>query len=307
MKKSFFLLLVTATYLLQAQVRIGMPFFTIFTDKKHYSKGIIYMEDGTQKDGYVLDFTDPSTITLNAKLMGDTLKADEYQAGLQNKFYYFRENETTKKDEKIPIEDIKGITIQAHDYSENVKSNIIYEKVYLAAVKNDFTTKYDKTPTLLSVYLKTERLTVYALGHEFGVAFYFRNIKNEFAVQPFRELTLIQRINRHNLVENMVASLQLIGDDCVPYLEWLEKFKAKELKRDKKEARNSDVQQQKAFMEIDKQYNKDIKAAKKAYKGNELNDQLALLNIKWNNERADFSYGIFFEEVTTQYLTSCNP
>src|SRR5690606_29123069 len=101
MKKLIVLAVIFCFQLLNAQ-------FVINLGKNNYYESKVYLENGTEKQGYLLEFGDKKVVNFQPQLIAESFASSETRFGLSDKYFYFRENERGD-DEKIPFADIRKI------------------------------------------------------------------------------------------------------------------------------------------------------------------------------------------------------
>lgn len=305
--RNFLLLFILSSFVFShAQKIVANDTFIINLGKNNYLKSKIHLEDGSVKDGYILEFQDEPVVKMAIEETLDGFKMLENQAGLQKDFYYFRQDEKGK-DEKIFMKDIKKIEIEASKYNSDIIAPFVYEKVNMTWANNDKSMKFQESPTLLPIFISNSKITVYGISFNETPRFYIKNKGDEYTVLPIK-ITASDIFNQKNVAERYFTSLQYLGRDCQAYLNILENLKnmgdANPLTKMQKKATGKEYLNN--LKSIKKTYSDDLKRAKKNLKKDELRDYNELRKFQYTNEIMDFYYHTYFDEVVIQYINSCD-
>lgn len=201
--------------------------------RNHYYQAKVYLEDGSIKEGFLLDFADEKVFTIGPKKVIESFTTQENKSGFKNEFYYFRKTEKDK-DEKIPITDIKKIEFKLIYKITNKERIDTYEKVNLARVNNDIEIQSKDEFTLLPRYFSNSKITIYAysinpcddlskiqcragIQHEF----YFRKQGEDFAIKPLDG----NMFTYGKMEDKFYKSFEYFGKDCPEFLSYLNDLK----------------------------------------------------------------------------------
>jgi len=303
MKKLFIVSL-----LMIVQFSFGQLYFNLA--KNIYYPCVIELEDGTEKTGFVLDFRDKSFITM-APSEERIFKSREDFNDLTLKNYFFRPNENAK-DEKIPIESIKRISLEKNNFISGEPQQMVYEKVMIAKPKNNLEFKYIKDPIMLPVSFSNAKMTVYSFNEVLCVSdvkscrnlsynYYFKVRDSDYAVKPV-DLSGASLFAMGKIGPKIHSSFQFFGKDCPAYLQGLNQ---------RKESFNNKVSLSK-----DNPFNKGVKQGKELFKQkskeakatmpkDEFKEYLVELKIQQLNNESDLFYQHLFEEEVIEYINSC--
>lgn len=291
---------------LQAQKLNSNSMFTINLGKNNYLKSKIHLEDGSIRDGYVLEFHDEPIIKHTLEEALDTFKMIEDQMGLQKQFYYFRTDEKGK-DEKIPMKDIKRIEVEVSKYNSHILEPLVFEKVKMTWANNDSSMTFQDIYTLLPIIISNSKITVYGVSFNGAPRFYLKNKEDEYVIIPLK-ITASDIFDQKKVTERFFTSLRYLGKDCPAYLTLLEGYKndgeANILTKMQKKTITKDFEN--SLKNIDKSYAEDIKKAKKNLKKDELRDYKELRKFQHTNETMSFHYHTYFDELVVQYINSCD-
>lgn len=303
--RNYFILFILMSFGI-TQAQITLPFFTLNVGKNNYIKSIVYLEDGTIKDGYVLDFLDQPVIKSNIQYNIEQMGNIENSLGRQKDFYYFKQDEKSK-DEKISMDDIKRIEWETSKYNQEILGSIVYEKTKIAWANNDGTMNFKDKSTLLTVIKSNSKVTIYAILVNEYPTFYIRSKEDEYAVIPIR-ITAADIFNPKQVEQRYFTAFQYFGKRCPDYVSKLEEYKKDgnisaltnmQIKASQKEFTNG-------LKIMRKAYSNDLKKAKKELKKDELRDYRELRRFQYNQELADYYYDALFNEAVLQYINSCD-
>jgi|26BtaG_2_1085354.scaffolds.fasta_scaffold00206_15 hypothetical protein len=303
-----YLLLITlfSFGILHAQKLVLNEAFIINLGKNNYLKSKVHLEDGSIKDGYVLEFHDEPVIKHVLEETLDGFKMIENQMGLQKDFYFFREIEKGK-DEKIGMKDIKRIEVEISKYNSHILEPLVFEKVKLSWANNDSSMNFQDRYTLLPIIISNSKITVYGVSLNEYPRFYLKNKEDEYAVIPVK-ITASDVFNQRKVTERYLTSMHYLGKDCPAYLTILESYKnageANPLTKMQKKTVTKDFTN--SEKSIKKSYSEDLKIAKKNLKKDELRDYRELRKFQLTNELMNFHYNTYFNEMVIQYINSCD-
>lgn len=306
MRKNLLLFILLSFGLSHGQKMVVNETFIINLGKNTYLKSKIHLEDGSIKDGYILEFQDEPVVKMAIKETLDGFKMLESQSGLQKDFYYFRLDEKGK-DEKIFMKDIRKIEIEASKYNSHIIDPYIFEKVKISWAKNDSSMKFHETPTFLPIILSNSKITIYGISFNQVPRFYIRNKGDEYSVLPIK-ITAFDIFNQENVVKRYFTSFQYLGRNCPTFLNILEDYKnmADENPLTKMQKKGAGKEYLNNLKSIQKSYSEDLKLAKKNLKNDELRDYNELRKFQYMYEVTDFNYNTYFNEVVIQYINSCD-
>lgn len=287
--------------------------FTLNLGKNIYHKALIELEDGTEKSGFVLSFDDRNVVYLSeVKHYQNLFGSPEFTNGLTKEFYDFRKDEASK-DEKIPLNSIKKITVEEKNSISNQVETEVYEKVNIIKPTNDLTMEVRETPVLLPVYFSNSKLTIYNFteilcsGNSItkcnikGYNYYFKPKNSEVAVKPF-EITIGSVFNLKKLGPKMYLGLEYMGKDCPAYLGKLASNKEK-YQEDFASVANKEYSQ--SFKEAVDKVNADLKAAKKSMSKEDYKQYEIEVKLKQFKEQDEMFYEALFNEEVMNFINSC--
>ncbi len=282
----------------------------------HYYQSKIYLEDGTVKEGYLLDFQDENVISFAPQKVIERFTTMENQLGFKNEFYYFRTSEKGK-DEKISIVDIKKIDLKIINSKTKFERIDSYEKVNLARVTNDLEIQSVNEYVLLPLYFSNSKITIYAntingcddlsslncrasITHDF----YFRKKGEEYAIKPLDgNLFTIGKME-----DKFYKSFEYFAKDCPEFLTYLSdlRVQAKSQAPQKKYMVMSGKQVKKMFHTKEyESYEKDIKKMKKELS----REEFKIYEIERKNQFFDALRSTFYEktynELIINFINSC--
>lgn len=215
---------------------------------KGFIPAVILLEDGTQKSGELLEFR-YFNITNQGPIA--SIKAFEYKFGLQTTKFTFKPSADSKKTETISIENIKQIHL--------TDEGSFYEKVKIGTIRSKKNINQQKAYSLLPVYFKNSKLTIYNLFVNYESLFYILKAGEPLAIKI--EFTMADELNHANIKEKFSLLFLHIGADCPNYLNWLNNS-SMTVKEHVEIQKNMNAQ----LYELETAYNQEVKNAKKSMK-----------------------------------------
>src|SRR5690606_16650512 len=128
MKNYLFIILFFSITSLNAQIVFNIG-------SNQYYEATIYLEDGTSKKGYLLDFDDKKVVNFQPQLIAEGFSSVETRMGLTNKFYYFKTSKNADE-EKIQFSDLKRIDRKEFLPGADESHIVTYEKLKLIMYDN---------------------------------------------------------------------------------------------------------------------------------------------------------------------------
>lgn len=282
MKANLSLLLVFFFGILSAET-ISNSSEDVFRD--NYVRAVIHLEDGSEKDGYIREFRKEVVYSYGA--MGAT----EKQFGLQTKTHFFKKNSESKR-EKIKLEDIKSIDFVLRVKSHNVQEIKTWEKVRMATINNNLKLKKDRLYTLLPVWYKDQKITVYSYLLSDYPKFFFRKNDDEFAI--FQHFKLFDLFNLQKYGDRQFGIFRYIGKNCPEYLEWIDTENAKGVQAEV----TWGIGYEKVAPEL-KEYDDSLKEDLKSYK--------KTMNKEDYKEYKEWRENVYNSQITNYYYRQYDP
>lgn len=259
-----------------------------------YRKVVLNMEDGSQKSGFIKEFRKSVVVNNGNNLLGN--KSMENKFGLQTQKFSFKKNLDSKK-ETVSIDQIKSIEFVLSTDDFNINETIVYEKVKLAKLKNNHDLKKENAFTLLPVYYKNSKITVYYFIVNDFPKFYFKGSRVDYALYQNFKMTDI--FKPQNYTDRLYGIFEFIGKDCPEYLGWINSVKNKTYRPTSKP-----VLKETSEYKILDSYQKDIKTAKKEMSEEEYEAYLEWRSFQKTKGMMDSSYSVY-NEFVVQYINSC--
>lgn len=280
--------------------------------KNYYQKTKIVLEDGSVKEGFVLNFRDKRIISNEA---GEVFKTEEENLGLSNPVYYFRANEKGK-DEKIPIADIHSITL--YNYSNILKEEyeIVYQKTKMARVRNNGQIKYYNGDFLLPVFYSNPKITVFHFNTSicpnpeknscfvFANNFYLKAHDDEYAIKPLHIDESNIFLVTGKFVEKFHIGNKYLGKNCPNFIKAYEASSVYKNTNNQKIKSNADPLS-KNTRDLQKEMKNDLKEKKKLLKKDEYNAYKEERFEKFVGDVETSFYNALFDEVVQLYINSC--
>lgn len=310
MKKLISLAVIFCFQLLNAQ-------FVINLGKNNYYESKVYLENGTEKQGYLLEFGDKKVVNFQPQLIAESFASSETRFGLSDKYFYFRENERGD-DEKIPFADIRKIERKEFKPGSNEPHVVTYEKLKLITYDNSLKKDEEVPEFMAPVRFTNGKVSVFSFvesqchGKDFSsckvaaLHYYFKPADREFGIKP-TNFTFGNFLTISKLTDKYYLSFKLLGEDCPQFLQYVEEQEA---------AHGSEFQPR--FVKLVKKiYNKNLtetykkeyktrlKKAKKEMKKDAYRKFEAELYQKYIDDSARMFYDELFDEMIVRYINSC--
>lgn len=309
MKFIFLLFFLTVVLKSNAQLLIN------FGGNQYY-EAKIYLENGTEKEGYILDFNDEKFLSLAIQHDIEKLTTIENQRGLKNEFYYFRESEKAK-DEKILLTDIKKIELITINSVTKKPKHHTFEKVNLARVNNDLEIQPENEYVLLRLFLSNSKIAIYSftsngcddlssINCRMGIThdFYFRKQGEEYAIKPID----INLFAMGKVEDKFYKSFEYFGKDCPKFLTYMNELKTiAQSQAPKKKYMILSGKETKAMFHTKEydDYEKDIKKMKKKLEKDAFKIYKEERKDEFLNEVANVFYNKVYNELIINYINSC--
>ncbi len=305
MKKILLLITILVFIDLSAQL-------TINTGKNIYYQAKVELEDGTTKEGYILNFDDKSALYYNTSDYQMLFGSPENNNGLTKEFYTFKKDEKND-DEKILISDIKRITVEEPEFYSNKPNSIVYEKVKIAKPTNDLEIDEKESPVLLPVYYSNAKLTVYNFTELIckgnsanscsikGYNYYFLPKGTDYAIKPF-EITAGTMFTMKKIGPKIYTSFEFMGKNCPLYLEHL---KGRKSKYDESFGNKANKEFNNSFKVKQAEYGDDLKKAKKAMPKEDFAKYEIDKKVQHVEEQNKMFFDALFNEEVIDYINSC--
>lgn len=259
-----------------------------------YRKVIIHLEDGTQKMGYIKEFRLSRVVDYGYSLGNKTL---ENKFGYQTKNFVFKKNLDSKR-EKISIDEIKSMEFILNTDEEGVTENIIYEKVVLGKLNNKKKIKAEKVYTLLPVFFKNPKITIYAFNVNDYTNFYFKGSHNEYTLH--HDVKWGDILKPRNYINRFYGIFEYMGENCPEYLKWLENSKSSV-----SPTLTGMKYKETPYYQIQSEYKSDVKDAKKNMSKEEYESYQEWRNKQRMRELVENDYEPY-DELVMQYISSCD-
>lgn len=305
MKKILFLITIFVFQNLCAQLTINIG-------KNVYYQAKIELEDGTMKEGYILNFDDKSALYYNTSDFQLLFGSPENNSGLSKEFYTFKKNEEDD-DEKIPISEIKRITVEEPEFYSGKLNSTVYEKVKIAKPTNDLEINKKEKSVLLPIYYSNAKLTVYNFTELLcknnsrgscnikGYNYYFLPTNAEYAIKPF-EITAGTMFTMKKIGPKIYSSFEFMGRDCPLYLEHL---KGRRSKYDEAFGKTVNKEFNKSLKVKQAEYGEDLKKAKKSMSKEDFVKYEFDRKSKLEEEQNKMFFDSLFNEEVMDYINSC--
>lgn len=280
-----------------------------------YYQAKIYLENGFEREGYILDFNDEKILSFTIQHDIKKLTTIENQRGLKNEFYYFRESEKGK-DEKILLTDIKKIDFTTINSVTKKAKHHTFEKVNLARVNNDLEIQSENEYALLRLFFSNSKIAIYnyisngcddlsslncrmAITHDF----YFRKQGEEYAIKPIDiNLFAIGKVE-----DKFYKSFEYFGKNCPKFLTHLNELKTiAQNQAPKKKYMILSGKETKALFHTKEYdaYEKDIKKMKKKLDKEAFKIYKEERKEQFLNDVANAFYDKVYDELIMNYINS---
>jgi len=286
--------------------------FVLNLGKNVYYKATVELEDGTMKNGYVLNFDDKKAYYFDISQYEQLFASPEHNNNLTKEYYTFRENEKAK-DEKIKMTDIKKITLEEPNSITGEIEIKGYEKRKIAKPTKDLEIDLWEKEVLLPVMYKNSKLTIYqdteikcmnksvSSCYASGYNYYFLPKGAEYAVKPF-EITPTTIFSIKTIGPKIYAGLEYMGKDCPLYLEHLASRKSNYSENYSSFASDEYTKAYKAGMD---EYKADLKKAKKSMSKEDFKKYEIDKKFEQLQQQNEQFYNAMFNEEVMDYINSC--
>lgn len=282
-----------------------------------YYEATIYLEDGTSKNGFLLDFDDKKVVNFKPQLIAEGFSSAETRFGLTNKFYYFKTSKNSD-DEKILFSDLKRIERKEYLPGSNDSHIVIYEKLKLIMYDNNLQKNLEVPEFFAPVRFTNGKINVFSFiestctGKNYsscnisGLHFYFKPTNKNEGIKP-TNFTFGNFLTISKLTDKYYLSFKLLGEDCPVFFEFV----------NKQESQNKSNFQPEFVKLVKKIYYKELtdtykddyksqlKKAKKELKDDAYDKFEGELYQKYLNDSAELFYNELFNEMIVNYINSC--
>lgn len=289
--------------------------FNIGGNKYYESK--IFFEDGSVKEGLLLDFDDKRVVNFAPQLIAEGFSSPETRFGLTNKYYYFR----TQKDsdeEKLLFSDIRRIERKEFAYGSDESRVVVYEKLKLIMYDNKLEKDLEVPEFFAPIQITNGKMNVFSFiestctaksfssCYVSGLHFYFKPVGSEFGIKP-TNFTFSNFMTISNLTNKYYLSFKLLGNDCPDFLKYVneqeiknkDSFQSEFVKLVKK------IQSKNLTENYKDEFKRKIKKAKKEMKKEAFEKFEGELYQKYVDDSGELFYETLFNEMVIRYINSC--
>lgn len=290
--------------------------FIINIGKNNYYESKVFLEDGTVKEGYLLEFGDKKVMNFAPILIANSFASSETRFGLSDKYFYFRKTEKSDE-EKIPFTDIKRIERKEFKPKSDEFQIVAYEKLKLIMYDNKLKKDMEVPEFMAPVKFTNGKISVFGFiesqctGNGYnscnvaGIHYYFKRTDRLEGVKP-TNFTYGNFLTITKLTDKYYLSFELLGENCPQFLKYLKA----------EEAKNREGFQHKFVDLVKKIYRKELtdtykdeykaklKKAKKEMKKDAYEKYEAEIYQDYVNDSGDLFYDELFNEMVIQYINS---
>ncbi len=291
--------------------------FVFNIGKNQYFESKVYLEDGTVKEGYLLDFGDKRVVNFQPQLIAESFASSETRFGLADKAFYFRKSEKGDE-EKIELKDILKIERKEFKPRSDEFQIVTYEKLKVIMYDNNLQKDMDVPEFLAPVKFKNGKISVFSFVESqcqsdsyssckiSALHYYFKPADKTEGIKP-TNFTFGNFFTIAKLSDKYYLSFKLLGEDCPKFLEYVEQqeslnkagFQAKFVKLVK------NIYGKKLTDTYKAEYKAKKKKAKKQMKKEDFKRYEAELYQEYINDSSTMFYEELFEEMIVQYINSC--
>jgi len=310
MKNYLLVIIFTFSCVLNAQ-------FVFNIGGNNYYEAKLYLENGSIKEGLLLDFNDKKVVNFKPQLIAEGFSSVETRLGLTNKFYYFRSNKDSK-DEKIDFSDIKKIERKEYRPGSDEAHTVTYEKIKLIMYDNQLNKDMEVPEFFAPVQFTNGKINVFSFlestcyGKSIssckisGLHFYFKPVNGDFGIKP-TNFTFGNFFTISKLTDKYFLSFKLLGENCPEFIKYVEQEEAvkKESFQPEFVRLVKDIYAKKLTDTYLDEYKSQLKSTKKKMSKDDFEKFEGQLYQKYLDDSGELFYKTLFEEMLIRYMNTC--